>query len=115
MLTSLLSLLANGFLFFALHLDSTSSFPPPLKSAEEAKCLKKMRAGDQEAKETLILHNMRLVAHIIKKYYSNYSDQDDLISIGTIGLIKGINTFNEGKGTRLATYVAKCIENAILS
>ena len=115
MLSSLLNLLSNGFLFFALHLDSANSFPPPLKSSVELDCLKKMKNGDEKARETLILHNMRLVAHIIKKYYSNYSDQDDLISIGTIGLIKGINTFNADKGTRLATYVAKCIENAILS
>ena len=115
MFNVLLNLFSNGFLLFALHLDSASSFPPPLKVQEEYEYLQKMKSGDEKARETLILHNMRLVAHIIKKYYSNYSDQDDLISIGTVGLIKGINTFDFNKGTRLATYVAKCIEKAILS
>lgn len=115
MLDLFLSSIFNGFLFFALHLDSTSSFPPPLTANKELDCLHRMQKGDEEARETLIVHNMRLVAHIVKKYYSSCIDQDDLISVGTIGLIKGINTFKPDKGTRLATYVAKCIENAILS
>ncbi len=110
----LLNIISNGFLFFALHLNSSSSFPPPLSAAEERECLEKMKNGDVKAREKLIEHNLRLVAHIIKKYYSNYSDQDDLISIGTVGLIKGINTFKQDKSTRLATYAAKCIENEIL-
>lgn len=114
MFNFLLNLLTNGFMFFALHISSNNSFPAPLNAKEENEYLQKMKKGDKGAREKLILHNMRLVAHIIKKYYSNYSDKDDLISIGTIGLIKGINTFNPDKGTRLATYAAKCVENEIL-
>ena len=114
MLEWLLNIISNGFLFFALHLSSGSSFPPPLSAAEERECLEKMNSGDTRAREKLIEHNLRLVAHIIKKYYANYSDQDDLISIGTVGLIKGIDTFKPDKGTRLATYAAKCVENEIL-
>lgn len=114
MLEWLLNIISNGFLFFALHLSSGSSFPPPLSAAEERECLEKMDSGDIRAREKLIEHNLRLVAHIIKKYYANYSDQDDLISIGTVGLIKGIDTFKPDKGTRLATYAAKCVENEIL-
>ena len=114
MLEWLLNIISNGFLFFALHLSSGSSFPPPLSAAEERECLEKMNSGDARSREKLIEHNLRLVAHIIKKYYANYSDQDDLISIGTVGLIKGIDTFKPDKGTRLATYAAKCVENEIL-
>lgn len=99
----LLDILANGFLYFALHLNNSGSFPPPLSPEDERKCLKAFQNGDMLAKERLINHNLRLVAHIIKKYYSSYGEQEDLISIGTIGLIKGINTFNPKKGTRLAT------------
>ena len=104
----------SNLLFFALHLSGGSSFPPPLSAKEEYDCLKACRAGDSEAKNKLIEHNLRLVAHIIKKYYSNSAQQEDLISIGTIGLIKAINTFDVDKGTRLATYAARCIENEIL-
>ncbi len=93
---------------------STGSFPKPLSAKEEREYLKRCREGDLEARNLLIEHNLRLVAHVIKKYYTATSDQDDLISIGTIGLIKGINTFRESKGTRLATYAARCIENEIL-
>lgn len=81
---------------------------------EEKECLEKIQEGDAQAKDKLIKHNLRLVAHIIKKYYSNYSEQEDLISVGTIGLIKGVNSFDPTKGTRLATYAARCIENEIL-
>ena len=84
------------------------------ETKEEKKALEQMASGDTEAKNRLIEHNLRLVAHIIKKYYSKYSDQEDLISIGTIGLIKGINSFDYTKGTRLATYASRCIENEIL-
>ncbi len=104
----------SNLLFFALHLSSASSFPPPLTAKEERECLLACRNGDINAKNKLIEHNLRLVAHIIKKYYSNSAQQDDLISIGTIGLIKAINTFNIDKGTRLATYAARCVENEIL-
>lgn len=114
MLSELIRIIADNFLYFALHLGSAGSFPPPLSQQEEAQCLKDMANGDEKARNKLIEHNLRLVAHIIKKYYSSCIDQDDLISIGTIGLIKAINTFNVEKGTRLATYAARCIENEIL-
>lgn len=110
---TVLSLLSN-LMFFALHLSGGSSFPPALSAKEERECLQKMKNGDETAKNKLIEHNLRLVAHIIKKYYSNSSQQEDLISIGTIGLIKAVNTFDADKGTRLATYAARCIENEIL-
>ena len=106
--------LLSFILYITLHLNTSSSFPPPLSASEERKYLEEMKNGNKKAKDKLIEHNLRLVAHIIKKYYSNYSEQDDLISIGSIGLIKGINSFNSDKGTRLATYAAKCIENEIL-
>ena len=94
---------------------STGSFPKPLSQQEEAHYLQLSQQGDLEARNILIQHNLRLVAHIMKKYYANASDQEDLISIGTIGLIKGISTFNPAKSSRLATYAARCVENAILS
>ncbi|MEE0980593.1 MAG: RNA polymerase sporulation sigma factor SigK [Acutalibacteraceae bacterium] len=104
----------SNLLFFALHLSSASSFPPPLSAKDEREYLVAYKNGDINAKNKLIEHNLRLVAHIIKKYYSNSAHQDDLISIGTIGLIKAINTFDVEKGTRLATYAARCVENEIL-
>ena len=91
-----------------------SSFPEKLSSAEEKKLLEKYSAGDMEAKNRLIEHNLRLVAHICKKYSSSGTEAEDLISIGTIGLIKGLSSYDPKKGTRLATYTARCIENAIL-
>lgn len=114
MLQLLLNALANRFLFFALHLSNTGSFPSPLSAEEEQRCLLAYAEGDAAARDRLIEHNLRLVVHVIKKYYANYVDQDDLISIGTIGLIKAINTFNVGKGARLATYAARCIDKTIL-
>jgi len=114
MFAELLNSLLGHILFITLHLNVTSSFPPPLSSQDERNYLELMKNGDENAKKKLIEHNLRLVAHIIKKYYSNYCDQEDLISIGTIGLIKGINSFNCEKGARLATYAARCIENEIL-
>jgi RNA polymerase sporulation-specific sigma factor len=97
-----------------LHLSSVNSFPKPLNAQEEYdEFVKFHENGDINARNKLVNHNMRLVAHIIKKYYSNYSDQEDIISIGTIGLIKAINTFDYKKGTRLATYASRCIENEI--
>ena len=114
MFSELIGSFLNQILFITLHLNVSSSFPPPLSASEERECLKLMNQGDVKAKQKLIEHNLRLVAHIIKKYYSNYCDQEDLISIGTIGLIKGINSFNADKGTRLATYAARCVENEIL-
>ena len=98
---------------FPLRLDSGSSFPRPLTAAEERECLTRVAAGDEAARNRLIEHNLRLVAHIIKKYYASVGDQDDLLSIGTIGLIKAIGTFDASKNTRLATYAARCVENEI--
>lgn len=114
MLLSLLQSLSTNILYFMLHLSQTNSFPKPLSAKEEQEeFIKFHRDGDINARNKLVNHNMRLVAHIIKKYYSNYSDQEDIISIGTIGLIKAINTFDYTKGTRLATYASRCIENEI--
>ncbi len=114
MLLSLLQNLSTNLLYLMLHLSTNNSFPKPLTAKEEEEELIKFhRDGDMNARNRLVNHNMRLVAHIIKKYYSNYSDQEDIISIGTIGLIKGINTFDYTKGTRLATYASRCIENEI--
>lgn len=110
----LFSLISDGFLFFILHLSQSGSFAPPLSAAEEREALRRMHAGDKNARSKLIEHNLRLVAHIVKKYYAAYADQDDLISIGTVGLIKAIDSFKPDKGTRLATYAAKCVENEIL-
>ena len=115
MLTAWLLLMLNG-LFVTLRLSGGSggSFPRPLKAEEERMYLERCAAGDLEARNILIEHNLRLVAHIIKKYYTQTDDQDDLISIGTIGLIKGISTFKPDKNVRLATYASRCIENEIL-
>ena len=100
-------------LLYSLQLN-TGSFPKPLTEEEERRYLEKAQAGDLEARNILIERNLRLVAHIMKKYYAQTADQEDLISIGTIGLIKGISTFNPEKGARLATYAARCVENEIL-
>ena len=102
-----------GTLLYSLQLN-TGSFPRPLSEAEERDYLQRAKEGDLEARNTLIERNLRLVAHIMKKYYTQASDQEDLISIGTIGLIKGIETFDHTKGARLATYAARCVENEIL-
>ena len=103
-----------GTLLYSLQLN-TGSFPRPLSEAEEQHYLAQAKAGDLEARNVLIERNLRLVAHIMKKYYTQVSDQEDLISIGTIGLIKGIESYDTSKGARLATYAARCVENAILS
>ena len=114
MWTAWLLLMLNG-LFFTLRLaGNTGSFPKALSKEEEQECLQKMQQGDSDARDKLIEHNLRLVAHIVKKYYTQDGDQDDLISIGTIGLIKGVSTFNPNKKVRLATYASKCIENEVL-
>ena len=99
-------------LMYSLQLQ-TGSFPKPLSAAEEQHYLELASQGNLEARNILIERNLRLVAHIMKKYYAQVSDQEDLISIGTIGLIKGITTFDASKGARLATYAARCVENAI--
>ena len=115
MLTTAMLLLKSS-LFLSLHLSgSLSSFPKPLSAEEEQEYLARWSQGDLEARNVLIERNMRLVAHIIKKYYTQSVEQDDLISIGTIGLIKGISSYRPEKNVRLATYAARCIEKAILS
>ena len=108
------SALMSNFLYLFLKISYSQSFPPPLSPKEEAECFEKMRAGDKTARGKLIEHNLRLVAHIVKKYYSLSKNQDDLISIGTIGLIKAIDSFDSRNGTRFATYASKCLQNEIL-
>lgn len=110
----LIQLILQNLTFFALHLKSLNSFPKPLSASKEKELLIKMKNGDNEARTTLIEHNLRLVSHIIKKYYAGYDEQEDLVSIGTIGLIKAIDSFDCDKGVRLATYAARCVENEIL-
>jgi RNA polymerase sporulation-specific sigma factor len=104
----------SNFLYLFLKVSYSQSFPPPLSAAEEKVYFEKMKQGDKKAREKLIQHNMRLVAHIVKKYYGSGVDQDDLISIGTIGLIKAIDSFDYRNGARFATYAAKCLQNEIL-
>ena len=114
MLSAAIYLLTHSLLL-SLHLaGNPGSFPKPLSAEEERDCLDRLAKGDMDARNTLVEHNLRLVAHIVKKYYAQESEQNDLISIGTIGLIKGISSFKPEKNTRLATYAARCIENEIL-
>ncbi len=114
MFTELINLALNNLLFFALHLENNGVFPKPLTEKQENEYFERMSTGDKQAKNLLIEHNLRLVAHIIKKYYSASKDQENLISIGTIGLIKAVSSFDNSKGTRFATYASRCIENEIL-
>lgn len=116
MITSaFLLLLSNAFLMLRLGNGSAGSFPHPLSAAEERMYVDRWtQHGDLEARNKLIEHNLRLVAHIIKKYYTQAAEQDDLISIGTIGLIKGVSTYRPDKNVRLATYASRCIENEVL-
>ena len=103
------------FISLILGLENTESFPPPLSKAEEARLFEKMRNGDSDARAKIIEHNLRLVSHIIRKYYSSYGAQDELLSIGSLGLIKAVDSFKSEVGTRFATYGAKCVQNALLS
>ncbi|MCD8117347.1 MAG: RNA polymerase sporulation sigma factor SigK [Oscillospiraceae bacterium] len=114
MLSTTFMLLVSSALMMLRMGENASSFPRPLKPEEERKCIERSLAGDMEARNTLIEHNLRLVMHIIKKYYTTSADAEDLVSIGTIGLIKGVSTYRPDKGVRLATYASKCIENEIL-
>ena len=115
MVSSMLGLLfSSPFLMLRLS-ETVSMFPKPLSEEEEKICIEKYMNGDMDARSKLIEHNLRLVAHIVKKYYVQSGEQDDLISIGTIGLIKGITSYKPDKGVRLATYASRCIENATLS
>lgn len=112
--TTFMILVSSALIMLRLGENSTS-FPRPLKSNEEQEYIQRMQEGDAEARNVLIEHNLRLVMHIIKKYYTKSADAEDLISIGTIGLIKGVSTYRADRGVRLATYASRCIENAILS
>ena len=114
MLSGVFMLLFQSSLLSLRLGDRAGSFPRPLTAKEESAYVERSSTGDLEARNILIEHNLRLVAHIVKKYYSAECDQDDLISIGTIGLIKGIGTYRPDKGVRLATYASRCIENEIL-
>lgn len=114
MFGTLLSLLSNFAYVFILHVVGGNSFPKPLSKDEEAHQLKLLKEGSSHARSVLIEHNLRLVAHIVKKYYPLSSDQDDLVSIGTIGLIKAVDTFNADKNIKLSSYASRCIENEIL-
>ncbi len=98
-----------------LGIGSSQNFPPPLSPEEEKAFFLRAEGGDEEAREKLILHNLRLVSHIVRKYYSGAKNAEDLISIGTIGLVKAVDSFNVHNGAKFATYGAKCIQNAILS
>lgn len=113
MLWGLLEYLSS-ILFFFLHITSAGSFPKALTAAEEKKYLEQMAAGDYHARQKLIEHNLRLVAHIAKKYYADENDRNDLVSIGTVGLIKAVDSFDPTKGIRLSSYASRCIENEIL-
>ena len=114
MFSAIISALGAHLIYFILHIQNNTSFPEPLTPKEEAQMLEKMEQGDKNARAVLIERNLRLVSHIVKKYYSKTNDTDDLISIGTIGLIKAIDSFNSSKGIKLATYASRCIENEIL-
>ena len=114
MLSAAVWLVLSSILYSLRLSNGSGSFPKPLSAKEERHYLELAAAGDLDARNILIERNLRLVAHIMKKYYTQTSDQEDLISIGTIGLIKGISTYNVAKGARLATYAARCIENEIL-
>lgn len=106
--------LFHSFVFLFLKVSESETYPPPLSARDEREYFRKMKNGDRAARETLIRHNMRLVAHIVKKYYGLSENQEDLISIGTIGLIKAIDSFDPENGARFATYAGKCLQNEIL-
>lgn len=114
MFGTLLETIFSNILYLILNVSGSGSFPRPLSPSEERECLANMRAGDETARGKLIEHNLRLVAHIIKKYYATWNDQEDLVSIGTIGLIKAVDSFDDSKGARLSSYAARCIENEVL-
>ena len=104
----------RSLVFFALHVDNSAVFPKPLPKSEEHELFERSSCGDEYARKKLIEHNLRLVAHIVKKYTSSFDEQDELISIGTIGLIKAVSSFDHTKGSKFATYASRCIENEIL-
>lgn len=114
MIGELISLMLSHFFCFILGIGGEQSFPPPLPAAEEKRLFLRKKQGDMEARNLLIEHNLRLVAHIVRKYYISHPSQDDLVSIGSLGLIKAVDTFDIENGARFATYAAKCIQNEIL-
>lgn len=109
----LLKLALQNILFFGLHFEGKNMFPKQLSAKEEAECIKEMANGNEEAREKLIIHNLRLVAYIVNKNYPDAKDPDDLVSIGTIGLIRAVETFDFRKGNQFSTYASKCIDNQI--
>ncbi len=113
MLGSILGVLSN-FIHLVLGIGTPQTFPPPLSAAEEQRLFKKKESGDEDARQKLILHNLRLVSHIVRKYYAASKNQEDLVSIGVIGLVKAVDSFRQGSGTKFATYAARCIQNEIL-
>ena len=113
MFMMLFQAILRNLMFFSLHVESLGVFPKPLSPDKELEYFKKFKQGDISAKHKLVEHNLRLVAHIIKKYYSQSKDQDELISIGTVGLIKAVSTFDYNKGSKFGTYASRCIEKAI--
>lgn len=114
MLLELILSMMSNIAYMVLHVNSSGQFPPPLSKKQEEECINKMLDGDEAARTKLIEHNLRLVAHIVKKYSSSNIEQEDLISIGTVGLIKAVSTYKGNKGIKLATYASRCIENEIL-
>lgn len=113
MLLTLFTLLTRMF-HLILGISTPQNFPPPLEAEKERECFLRAEAGDEDARQKLILHNLRLVSHIVRKYYSTARNAEDLVSIGTIGLVKAVDTYNVRNGTKFATYAAKCIQNEIL-
>ena len=114
MLSAIFSFFSAHILYLILHIQNQTSFPKPLSAKEERYYLEQLAQGDKNARGVLIERNLRLVSHIVKKYYSKTNDTDDLVSIGTIGLIKAVDSFDYTKGTRFSTYASRCIENEIL-
>ena len=117
MFSSILSLFSS-FVHLILGLNTPQSYPPPLSSDEERRLFEAIESKDASsasAREKLIIHNLRLVSHIVRKYYASAKNQEDLVSIGTVGLIKAVDSFRVGSGARFATYASKCVQNAILS
>lgn len=102
------------FISLVLSIDNTQNFPPPLSAAEESEAFRKMKEGDMRARDKIIEHNLRLVSHIIKKYYTSYQNPEELLSVGSLGLIKAVDSFKAEHGTRFATYGARCVQNEIL-
>lgn len=113
MFASLISMFSN-FVHLILGMNTPQNFPPPLSAKQENEYFKLMETGDEDARQELILHNLRLVSHIVRKYYASSKNQDDLVSVGVIGLVKAVDSFRTSNGARFATYAAKCIQNEIL-